>query len=154
MKTYARNVREKILSSTKTSKVLGAFLVIASIVLIGATSVANAAPNYFSVVKPSSVSQCYGGTWHEVGHWHYWHHSRRWVWTPNWQKLGFSSFRQCVNYVSTPKPTSARECTFRWWQLGFNNRNQCIRYLKLHPGSGYGGNYYQNDAYYSRSSWY
>ena len=139
MKELAIHYIDRALSSAKTSRVIAGFMIVASVALIGSTSVASAAPNYFSVAKPSSKSQCQGGTWHTVGGWSRFHYYRHRVWVPNWQKLGFNSYQQCINYVSTPQPTSQRQCDMRWWQLGFNSRQDCIRYLKLHPGSGYGG---------------
>jgi hypothetical protein len=136
MKKMIQTISKKIYSN----KIVASFLILASVTLIAGASVANAAPDYFAVAKPSSTSQCQGGTWKTINRWHWWHHHRIQVFVPNWQKLGFSSHMQCIHYVSTPQPTSKRECREESWHLGFNSDRQCLRYLKLNPVGGYGGN--------------
>lgn len=125
-----------------SSKLVLLLVVACTITLITGTSVANAEPDYFAVAKPSSTSQCNGGSWKTVWRWHHWHRHRVQVFVPNWQKLGFSSKGQCIRYVSTPKPLNKQQCKNESWQLGFNSRSDCLRYLRDHSGNGYGGNHH------------
>ena len=130
---------KKISYKSYSSKLVLMLVTACTITLITGASVANAEPDYFAVAKPSSTSQCYGGTWKTVYRWHHWHRYRTQVFVPNWQKLGFSSQGQCIRYVSTPQPLNKQQCKNEWWQLGFNSRSDCFRYLRDHSGGGYGG---------------
>lgn len=141
MKTVLRTVARKLSSN----KLIAAFLLVTTVTAMGLSSVASAArtPGYFEVEKPTSQSVCYGGTWDWEWDWswHRWHWQREksWFWTPNYETLGFESRRQCLNYVSTEKPTSRQQCRQEFRRLGFESRNHCLRYLRLFPGGGYGG---------------
>lgn len=141
MKTALKTVARKLGSG----KLISALLALTAVTVVGMSSVASAAhqPEYFAVEKPSSASQCYGGSWNWEWEWtwHRWHWQRHkvWFWTPNWERLGFVSRAHCLNYVTTPKPVSKQQCRQDAWGIGFLNTGHCIRYLRLHPGGGYGG---------------
>jgi len=141
MNRYIGAITRKIGSN----KLIAAFILLTAVTVMSVSSVASAAPLYFAVEKPTSTSVCEGGDWHWEWRvtWHHWHIEikRVHVWTPNWERLGFKSKAQCINYVTTPKPTSKADCDQQWRHLGFNNDGQCKLYLRLHPGGGgYGGN--------------
>ncbi len=107
-------------------------------------------PDYFGVDKPSAIQQCFGGKWEVKNVWHKkwdwnWGHNWGWwgkqrVWTASWQQLGFSSFDQCVRFVTTPQPESKDDCKKgKWYTLGFNSQRECIQYVTLNGGGGYDG---------------
>ncbi len=144
----------RVLKTLATGKMLVGGILVGVIVVFSASSVANAAPSYFDVEKPSSPSQCEGFTtsyhwewrWerHTSGPWWTWFFWGHWVQvphqTPNWKELGFSSKGQCIRYTTTEAPDSRRDCRDGgWWRLGFNSRGQCNAYVRLHGGGGYGG---------------
>lgn len=143
------NVRS-IAHMMSTNKIVVSFVAVVVVAVIGTTSVAGAAPDYFAVAKPSSSTQCEGSTtaYHWEWHWVYRHHHRVFgYWErvayqqANWKKLGFESKAQCIAYTTTPAPTSKQQCDDRGWKrLGFSDKQDCIRFVKLHGGSGgYGG---------------
>jgi hypothetical protein len=142
-----RSIAQKM----SANKIVVGFVAVLAIAIIGTTSVASAAPDYFAVVKPSSSSQCQGKTtaYHWEWHWVYRYHHRVFgYWErvqykqANWKKLGFESKDQCIAYTSTAKPTDKKQCDKRGWEnFGFSDKQDCYRYVKLHGGngSGYGG---------------
>lgn len=138
-----KNFLQRTSRFVSTNKLVAVFAVVVAFAIFSVTANASAAPDYFNVEKPSSVSQCDGGSWETIHHWQrhhwYWQRVRIQVWQPNWEKLGFDSYRQCVRYTSTEKPTSKAQCREEWRQLGFSSRHDCRRYLRLHPVGGYGG---------------
>lgn len=150
MKKALRAITQKLSSN----KIIAAFLILASITVVGASSSAAVSAHryaeYFSVEKPTSASVCEGGswTWESDWSWRGWRWHKQWyrAWSPNWQQLGFESKGHCLRYVSTPKPVSRQDCRQNWWKLGFDSRRDCRRYLKLYPGGGYGGNPQMSDA--------
>jgi len=106
----------------KSSKLVAAFAVIATVAAVSTSSVAAASPNYFSVAKPTSQKVCY----QQYG--------------PGWQALGFKNLDHCLRYVSTKAPTSKADCNHGWWYVyGFNSFGQCNSWVVQHGGSGYAG---------------
>jgi len=106
----------------KSSKLVAAFAVVATVAAVSASSVAAAAPNYFSVPKPTTQKVCYT----QYG--------------PGWQNLGFKNLDHCLRYVSTKAPTSKADCNTGYWYVwGFNSRGQCVAWVVQHGGSGYAG---------------
>ena len=123
------------------NKLVFAFvMVLAFSIFATSASALGSSRSYFEVEKPSSTSQCEGGEWVTVREWS-WRHGIKRIqkYIPNWDKLGFRSYQQCINYTSTPKPTSKEQCRRQWRQLGFRTYGDCKKYLRLHPGGGYGG---------------
>src|SRR5512133_855343 len=108
------------LGKIQSNRLLAVFAVtLAGAVLMGTTVVRAAGPDYLSFTKPGNASICYGGHWKTVYRWHWWHRYRAQIWMPNWEENGFESKGQCLNYMSTPAPTSKSQCRYEWWRLGF-----------------------------------
>lgn len=146
-------------SFLSTHKFLKLFSVItAAVFCVGILATATASahrggggyPNYFGVDKPTSKGVCYGGEWQVKNKWSKswkwsWGHNWGWwgkqrVWVPSWEQLGFSSFDQCIRFVTTPQPESKADCKKRgWYNLGFGSRGECNKYVVLNGGGGYAG---------------
>lgn len=106
----------------RSSKVVGAFIAVAAVAVIGTSSAAAASPSFFNVPKPTGQKICYA----QYGE--------------GWKKAGFINLDHCLRYVSTKAPKVAEECNHGWWYvLGFNSRGQCVAWVVQHGGSGYGG---------------
>ncbi len=129
------------------NKLVFAFvMVLAFSIFATSASAMGSSRSYFQVEKPSSSQQCEGGEWVVVREWSWRHGIKRITkWIPNYDMLGFRSYQQCINYTSTPKPTSREQCRREARSLGFRNTSDCRRYLKLYPGGGYGGNQFQTN---------
>ncbi|HSW75178.1 MAG TPA: hypothetical protein VLG16_04925 [Candidatus Saccharimonadales bacterium] len=118
-----RQIVTTLVNSIRSTKIVSAFVVVATVAVVSATGVAAAAPNFFNVPKPTSQKVCYaqyGGA--------------------GWQALGFKDLDNCLRYVSTPAPTAKENCNHGYWFVyGFNSWNQCANWVVAHGGSGYAG---------------
>ncbi|MGF7229540.1 MAG: hypothetical protein ACQR33_06210 [Candidatus Saccharibacteria bacterium] len=112
-----------LIKSVSSAKLVAGFVVVASVAVVATSSVAAAAPSYFSVPKPTKQKVCYtqyGGA--------------------GWKALGFKDLDNCLRYVSTPAPKAKSDCnTGYWYVFGFNSRGQCVAWVVQHGGSGYAG---------------
>lgn len=141
--------------TNNVTKMIAVFTaVVVAVALIAATTASahrgGGYPNYFGVDKPTSKSVCYGGKWETKMKWNkHWKWSwgndwgwykRQKVWVPSYEQLGFSSFDQCIRFVSTPQPETKADCKKNgWYRLGFSSRGDCNRYVVLNGGGGYSG---------------
>lgn len=107
----------------RSSKLVAAFVAVATVAVVSTSGVAAASPSYFSVAKDSPQKICYvqyGGA--------------------GWQALGFKNLDHCLRYVSTKAPVAKAECNHGWWYVyGFNSWDQCANWVVLNGGSGYAG---------------
>lgn len=107
----------------RSTKLVSAFVVVATVAVVSATGVAAAAPSFFTVAKPTDQKVCYsqyGGA--------------------GWEALGFINLDHCLRYVSTPAPQARMDCNHGYWYVyGFNSWDQCGNWVIAHGGSGYAG---------------
>lgn len=113
-----------LVQQIRSTKIVAAFLVVATVAVVSASSVAAAAPNYFNVAKGSPQKVCYtqyGGQ--------------------GWEALGFENLDHCLRYVATSEPSAKMDCNWGYWYVyGFNSWDECAEWVVANGGSSYAGN--------------